>query len=342
MNPAFASAGQGLIPAWLQGLAVLDLCAARGVELESLLPGTGIFIEDLPLADRHLSATQFQRLLENAQRRWPGGDFGFQLGHALAHHGLGPLADYLATLPVSDWGQALSRYQLLIAPGLWLYCAGLSPDTLLVQFSPASSSPDHISACALITVLHRLLKSRADARVEEVFFSGRSGLAEEQCLAHWGKLPNDAAPFDGLMITFKAKPCSDEWAVSPQHLRRQLAKSQCEALLPPLPGLPMALRNQLLVNNGSQANLLQCASALQVSPATLKRRLQEQGLHFQALLDDCLRQRAVAELLRKGSTIEGISEQLSFHDSSNFRRAFKRWTGTTPSQMRLAFKTLIY
>lgn len=339
MSAAFVGATEAVIPAWLQPLTVLELCAARDLPLDAVLPGTGIFVDDLPLAQRRLSLPQFHRLLENAQRRWPGGDFAFQLGHALAHHGWGPLADHLAALPLGDWGQALGNYALLAAPGLHCFPCPLSADTVLIQFSSSARAQlDASGTCALITGLQRLLKQHPGGRLAEVFLRDSPGFAQEQYWVHWGKMPRLRAPFDGVLLQLASGGVA---AASPQTLRCQLARSQCDMLLPPQPVLLSALRSLLLTPSSPPPNLLQCAATLQVSPATLKRRLREQGLTFQAVLDDCLRQRAVAQLLQGVHSLEQISELLSFHDSSNFRRAFKRWTGTTPSQMRVALKALL-
>ena len=74
------------------------------------------------------------------------------------------------------------------------------------------------------------------------------------------------------------------------------------------------------------------ARALNQSASTLQRRLRREGTTYQRLLDTTRRELAL-EYLREGShTLADITFLLGFADQSNFTRAFRRWTGKTPSQ----------
>jgi AraC-like DNA-binding protein len=80
----------------------------------------------------------------------------------------------------------------------------------------------------------------------------------------------------------------------------------------------------------------QVAPRLGMSVRTLQRRLKDRGLDYQGLLDT-IRQRLATELLQDGLiSIEEIGDRLGFSEPSAFRRAFKRWTGQSPSAYRRA------
>jgi AraC-like DNA-binding protein len=81
--------------------------------------------------------------------------------------------------------------------------------------------------------------------------------------------------------------------------------------------------------------LEQTAAAFAVSPATLKRHLARHGSHFQAELDQ-VRSHASLRLMHRGYDNDAVAHYLGFHDASNFRRSFKRWTGLTPMLLRQA------
>jgi len=82
--------------------------------------------------------------------------------------------------------------------------------------------------------------------------------------------------------------------------------------------------------------LAQLASVFNVSNATLRRRLDEEQTSISAIKDKCRREWA-RELLRESTlTFEEIADKLGFSDAGAFRRAFKNWTGTTPSDYRRA------
>ena len=67
-----------------------------------------------------------------------------------------------------------------------------------------------------------------------------------------------------------------------------------------------------------------------ISPATLKRQLAQLGTHHQAQLDQVRAHAALYLMLLRGQRGEAVARTLGFHDKSNFRRSFKRWTGMTP------------
>lgn len=75
-----------------------------------------------------------------------------------------------------------------------------------------------------------------------------------------------------------------------------------------------------------------------VSIATLRRRLQAEGLPaFRELRDRALNQ-AARTLLEHHASPGAVAEQLGFSDLRSFSRAFKRWTGSTPA----AFARQVY
>jgi AraC-like DNA-binding protein len=72
------------------------------------------------------------------------------------------------------------------------------------------------------------------------------------------------------------------------------------------------------------------ARRLSVSPQHLRRRLREEGTSLGTIRNDLLRDTAIARLTR-GEPVDAIATRLGFSEASAFRRAFRRWTGTTPS-----------
>ena len=76
------------------------------------------------------------------------------------------------------------------------------------------------------------------------------------------------------------------------------------------------------------------ANALGMSPSTLKRKLHKHGTHFQEQLDLARKHMALYLYQIKGQSNDEVAAYLQFHDATNFRRSFKRWTGLAPSAMR--------
>ncbi|WP_407670616.1 helix-turn-helix transcriptional regulator [Paraburkholderia dioscoreae] len=76
------------------------------------------------------------------------------------------------------------------------------------------------------------------------------------------------------------------------------------------------------------------AAQLGVPPRTLRRKLAEKGNCFRAVQDSVLAQRALMYLRESNLPVLEIAARLRFTDVSNFRRAFRRWTGTIPAENR--------
>lgn len=66
-----------------------------------------------------------------------------------------------------------------------------------------------------------------------------------------------------------------------------------------------------------------------VSVATLRRRLEVEGVSFRDLRRDVLNDAAKA-LLRRRKSVAEVAEELGFSDFRAFNRAFKAWNGLTP------------
>lgn len=116
----------------------------------------------------------------------------------------------------------------------------------------------------------------------------------------------------------------------------QQAQAIVQRTLPPVPeaGVIEQIEHGLMRDAALLAvSMEEMAARLKLHPRTLQRRLNEAGLSWSDLRARC-RQRLAEEGLREGGDIEALSERLGFSDRHSFTRAFKRWTGLTPSEWR--------
>lgn len=81
-------------------------------------------------------------------------------------------------------------------------------------------------------------------------------------------------------------------------------------------------------------SILELSRACGMSPRTLQRRLVDEGTSYRAVLDECLRERAVSSLGNRAISIEDVASQLGYSTRSAFHRAFVRWTEQTPASWR--------
>ncbi|HTS10911.1 MAG TPA: AraC family transcriptional regulator [Candidatus Limnocylindrales bacterium] len=137
------------------------------------------------------------------------------------------------------------------------------------------------------------------------------------------------ADIDLPFVTYNAELLA---IVAPQleaELRQQLAQKtfgeQAKAIL-----------KRLLA--GQRPGIQDLARELHLSTRTLQRRLTEQGVTFQRLLEEARRELARHYLLHSSVELSETAYLLGYEDANSFFRAFHAWEGTSPGQWRLLQK----
>jgi AraC-like DNA-binding protein len=96
---------------------------------------------------------------------------------------------------------------------------------------------------------------------------------------------------------------------------------------------------QILVScAGDYPDIEMLASAFKVSSRTLRRQLSNLGTSYQKILNKVRCQLSIEYLTRTEITIDDISSLIGFSDVTNFRHAFKKWVGKTPSFYRKTYQ----
>jgi AraC-like DNA-binding protein len=120
--------------------------------------------------------------------------------------------------------------------------------------------------------------------------------------------------------------------VAPQleaELRQQLAQQT-------VPEQVKAILKRLLA--GQRPAMQHVARELRLSSRTLQRRLTEEGVTFQQLLEDARRELARHYLLHSSLELNETAYLLGYEDANSFFRAFQHWEGTSPGQWRTVHK----
>jgi AraC-like DNA-binding protein len=135
---------------------------------------------------------------------------------------------------------------------------------------------------------------------------------------------------------------SSEWPLvdADAHLNRLLLKV-CEESLKTRKDDPDTLRvkventiSTLLPHGHAQAGIV--AKKLGMSERTLARRLAEEGMTFNEVLQELKASLATRYLEEGGMPISRIAWLLGFEEASSFSHACRRWTGKSPREFRRA------
>jgi len=117
----------------------------------------------------------------------------------------------------------------------------------------------------------------------------------------------------------------------------KLYEQQCDELLSRMKnseGLRVKVRELLVAAQHQFPSLEQAASHFHMSPRTFRRRLSDESVSFQKILDEVRQELAETYLRNPAISVNHTADLLGFHDVSNFRRAFIRWSGISPSEFK--------
>ncbi len=132
----------------------------------------------------------------------------------------------------------------------------------------------------------------------------------------------------------------DYLALAPVRTQRDLSYflKNSPADLITLPGEAQSYRasiRALLLHQ--DADVLTCppferlAEHFNVSAQTLRRRLKREGSSYPRIKDEIRRDLAIEKLLSQKLSVTDVARMLGFSESRSFTRAFKHWTGQTPT-----------
>lgn len=110
----------------------------------------------------------------------------------------------------------------------------------------------------------------------------------------------------------------------------KLCEQQCQMLVNRIADeslLSSTIRDALVKSPGEFPSLEQMARRLKMGSRTLRRRLVKESLTYQQILDDTRKDLAIQYLEYTSLTPKEIGYLLGYNSVSNFRRAFKGWTG---------------
>jgi len=326
-------------------LILLDLVERQGFTREALLAGTSLAGSGISEIGARVSDHDFTVLVANASRLSADPALGLHLGLRLnlsAHAVLGQ-----AFMTCQDLAQALDlflKYYHLLAPSLYLEYEPGDDYCILTTVSDRAETPfefdfELLSGAMLNTLRGLLNREDFELHLDVPY--------PEPAHAHlYYSVFGQNVRFNQVRGRI-ALPRHLLLAPLPSSnpALRSLYEGECARLLADLEEEDSVAEQTLRLMRkleGQYPQMPQTANMLNLSPRTYRRRLEREGHSYQELLDRVRAEHATRYLQNTRLPLSSIGYMVGFNDASNFRRAYQRWTGRSPADVRRGRQAGIY
>jgi AraC-like DNA-binding protein len=304
----------------------------------------GSLLNEQKLKSDRLAISSFDQLITNIARISQREDIGFITGQGLELQSFNLLGFLLSTCETGrDALVTMRRYYMLLsdtpAPEIFITKNQIK---VLYHVSPGSELAARARAELIATGIHSLGRSIGG----KIYQPLKMGFKHNKPKYH-----AQLDEFFQVEIAYNEPECWISFAAD--HIDQPLQYSN--------PMLYQALQLQaedLLANqnkldstsakvrhvlqqwpNQHAANKEAVAELLNTSPRTLTRRLQEENTQFSHLLREVRMEKAQTQLQGHRVDMQELAQELGFADRRGFERAFKQWSGCTPSAYHKSWRT---
>lgn len=320
--------------------SMVDLGLEHGLSLEQCLANSGIAPHDLNVAEAMVSAGQELQVIDNLVTLLPQvKGLGLLAGQRYQITTLGIWAFAIISSPTIRSAIEVGLRYVDLSHALAQYRFVETADRAEVQID-VSHIPLRLQAFVierqLLTtlLLMREMMGEGTVRIRALYLSiDELPWADLPPLlssrdVHLGAASNRLVLDNSNLDQSTPKANASTAAFCVQQCEQLLDKRKSES------GFVGEVRNLLLRDIAALPSLQQTADHFHISPRTLRRRLDQQGSSFRALVDET-RKGVAVELLRTARlSVESIAARLGYAETASFIHAFQRWTGTTPGKFR--------
>lgn len=320
---------------------VIEAVAGRGIAPETVLERTGLTPANV--RDPHTLTSIGQYLIACENIVAAGAEFAdaFAIGSRLHLSAYGMYGYALMCSPtMRDFFDFAVRYQPLATPTVRLEWRA-EGDVAIWQFREIYR--DVMSNDVRTFLVRQQMKMtfthiRDTAGIDNLPVRALFALAEDahaagdgralSCPCHYGQTANELHYPIGIL---------EQTPELGNRLTRTMLEETCERLIGQArisSGLSGEVY-QLLLNAPSQfPTMNDVASQLGLQERTLRRRLVAENSSYAAIVDDVRRKLATEYLQTTRMSVDDVAWKVGFSDSANLRRAVRRWTGKTITQIR--------
>jgi AraC-like DNA-binding protein len=316
----------------------LQYAASRQLPIESLLSGTRLSADELAQSSQVISFHEIRQVLSNFTR-YLGPGWHLALAQRLSVPSHGPLGFATVTAPdLRAAGDVLLRFIGIRGPFVWLAGATEGDRFVIRIYETTDMGEQRMALIELALLSIQVMLERPlgrELRGAQISFAYPEPdyLEKLEAVFHPGLEFNTRGHAISLPLDWLDEPC----VLHDEAMHRYLVM-RCEEDLRAVSGvLPaeIAVRQALLARPGKLPGLAEIASAQNVSPRTLIRRLKRGKTSYNVILEDVRKTLATDYLLRSDMSVSRIGYRLGYVDPSNFGRAFRGWYDTSPGRYRV-------
>lgn len=316
---------------------MLHLSEFRTVDL---LAGTDLKLDRLLGDEKYIPLRDQYQIIENAIKLAPDRRLGAEVGSrvGLPSHGLVGVAA-LAADTLLDALTLIAKFYELRAP-FFDFKIDQEGSELVVSVKEVDSLTSDVSTFLLEAVMS-MIQSACEQIIGRNLQDGKIifSYPEPHHAEHYDQVFNSQVVFvnqEYCQYRFPLEVAKTSIPTRDQAIYLQ-AELDCRELLAKIfesDNSSSKVKSFLFSQEGKFLSLTEVAKLLSLSPRSLIRRLKKEGTSYQQLLDDERKKLANQYLADPGTTIEVVALALGYEYIANFRRAFKRWYGITPSKFR--------
>ena len=319
--------------------AVVEAVEQAGVSRAQLLRAARLDPRALDSEDGCVPSSEVCRLCELAVDITQDPALGLHWGERLAANTFNPVSHLVAHSTTLRQGlESLSKYHRLLSsqPNFQLVERGDKVTVRCLGMQDASPRMRRLQSEMFATGVFRMIRTVSpQARPDRVCFDYAVPTYHDEYARVFELTERFDQPFTGVIfdraLMDVASLHSDE---DVHNALRMIADRRIVRLTQSVP-FSMRVRDHLVKQGPTHRTSMKLvAHSLGLSTRSLRRRLVSEGKSYNAVVNEALATVAQQCLRDKQLTIQETAYEMGFADTSTFYRAFKRWTGMTPSAFR--------
>lgn len=323
---------------------LVNFLADKGYDCGVLLEGTSLCKEDICSPEVRVSFEQINRAILNCENAWRGDELGFELGLELGKHfrvgHLGVIGNLaLASKDLKSALLNVFHYLPLRNPLLNFNVERTHKSLVFVFNSDIELGMSrrfitiYLFTCLRMTII-QLLNKRIHSSETYTFKSDIKDISSAHQVL--GNHVFTSEQEDSITVDRDALDLNLNSAdIGAYKEALKILDASASRGNNQQPSSVNSKVQALLMSHLHNAPSEQCAAKLMgYSERNFRRKLKSENTTYRALLQETRLSHATSMLSSDSMTMECIAYELGYQNTSSFCRAFKNWTGVSPSQWK--------